>query len=356
MALERLLLHVLGRLNLDPCLRRDNVLRKRTDVASLVRTLGTSPLRRQGPKLAAFTCMFLLALTANATQPDPPQGFGFQILTADDSAITRRISEDLYKRLVPIFGGFRTELAQRRRTLYVAIGPNALREVAARQCDCVVVSAFTSSQVYRSIAGKLPPGRAAAITGVYAEPAPADQLRLAALLYRRPVRVAALLGAETAFLKPALASEKVAVLEAGAERNNGSGSDINQLLNRIAQTDVLLALPDAAIYNTENFRNILLSTYRHKQGVIGFSADMVKAGALGTTYSEVEDINTQVAEIAAAYVAGGKLPAPQFPHYFRTIVNEGVARSLDVTVDDAARRFARLPPAAPPLSSPIQRP
>lgn len=307
-------------------------------------------MSRMGPRLAhkLLLCTLLLpaASAAKAAQPDPPQGFGFQILTADDSAITRRISEDLYKRLVPIFGSFRTELAQRRRTLYVAIGPSALREVAARQCDCVVVSAFTSSQVYRAIAARLPPGRAAAITAVYAEPAPADQLRLAALLYRRPVRVAALLGAETAFLKPALALEKVTVLEAGAERDNGS--DINQLLNRIAQTDVLLALPDAAIYNTENFRNILLSTYRHKQGVIGFSADMVKAGALGTTYSEVEDINTQVAEIAAAYVAGGKLPAPQFPRYFRTIVNEGVARSLDVTVDDAARRFARLPPAAAP--------
>ena len=355
MALARRLLHVLGRWNLGPCLRRGDVLRKRADVASLVRTLCTSPLRRQGPKFAALMCTFLLALTAHAAQPHPPQGFGFQILTADDSAITRRISEDLYKRLVPIFGSFRTELAQRRRTLYVAIGPSALREVAARQCDCVVVSAFTSSQVYRGIAARLPPGRAAAITAVYAEPAPADQLRLAALLYRRPVRVAALLGDETAFLKPALVLEKVTVLEAGAERDNGGGN-INQLLNRIAQTDVLLALPDAAIYNTENFRNILLSTYRHKQGVIGISADMVKAGALGTTYSEVEDINTQVAEIAAAYVAGGKLPAPRFPHYFRTIINEGVARSLDVTVDDAARRFARLPPAAAPLSSPVQRP
>lgn len=305
-------------------------------------------------KLACGACIAacLLATPAQAGKSDPIRDYGFQIVAADDSAVTRRITEDLVKRLVPIFGKFRTELAQRRRTLYVAIGPSALRDVAARRCDCVVVSAFTSSQVYRAIAGKLAPAQAAAITAVYAEPAPADQLRLAALLYRRPVRVAALLGADTAFLKPALASEKVTVLDAGQGDNGGgnsggkSGEDINDLLNRIAQTDALLALPDAAIYNAENFRNILLSTYRHKQGVIGFSADMVKAGALGTTYSDVEDINTQVAEIAAAYVAGGQLPAPQFPRYFRTIVNEGVAKSLDVTVDDAARHFARRPPGA----------
>jgi hypothetical protein len=285
--------------------------------------------------------------TAHATEPT--QGFRFQIVSADDSAITRRIAEDLYKRLVPTFAVFRTELAQRRRMLYVAIGPAALREVAARRCDCVVISAFTSSQVVRDIVGRLAPARQAAITAVYAEPAPADQLRLAALLYRRPVRVAALLGGETAFLKPLLAADKVAVLEASGNRDAiGDDGGINLLLNRIAQTDVLLALPDAAIYNTENFRNILLSTYRHKQGVIGFSADMVKAGALGTTYSEVEDINAQVAEIAAAYVAGGALPAPQFPRYFRSIVNEGVARSLDLTVTDAARHFAHPAPAPRP--------
>jgi len=323
-------------LNLDPRLRGDD---GSSFAVQGTRAIRTASPRRRGPKLLVLSCSLLFTLTANAAKPDPVQDYGFQIVTADDSAITRRITEDLYKRLVPVFGKFRTELAQRRRTLYVAIGPAALRDVAARRCDCVVVSAFTSSQVYRAIAGRLAPAQAAAITAVYAEPAPADQLRLAALLYRRPVRVAALLGADTAFLKPALALDKVAVLETG----QGDDSDINQLLNRIAQTDVLLALPDAAIYNAENFRNILLSTYRHKQGVIGFSADMVKAGALGTTYSEVEDINIQVAEIAAAYVAGGQLPAPQFPHYFRTIVNEGVARSLDVTVDDAARRFARHP-------------
>jgi len=292
--------------------------------------------------LLAAAALAFATTSAHAAKPEPATGFRFQIVTADDSALTRRIAEDLYKRLVPIFAVFRTELAQRRRMVYVAIGPSAMREVAARRCDCVVISAFTSSQVFRAIVDRLPASRAALVTAVYAEPAPVDQLRLAALLYRRPVRVGAILGAETGFLKPMLAADKVAVLEAGMD------GDINRMLNQIAQTDVLLALPDSTVYNTENFRNILLSTYRHKQGVIGFSADMVKAGALGTTYSEITDINTQVAEIAAAYVAGGELAPAQFPRYFRTIVNEGVARSLDVAVDDAARSFARPAPVAAP--------
>jgi hypothetical protein len=290
----------------------------------------------------AIAALLLACLPAQAARPaqEPVQGFRFQIVTAsaDDSVLTKRIAEDLYKRLVPIFSSFRTELAQRRRMLYVTIGPAALREVASKRCDCVVISAFTSSQVYRSIMARAAQGAAhpALSTAVYAEPAPTDQLRLAALLYRRPVRVAAILGADTNFLRPALEAEKVAVLDAG-------GEDINRLLNQIAQTDVLLALPDSTVYSTESIRNILLSTYRHKQGVIGFSADMVKAGALATTYSEIEDIDTQVAEIASAYVAGGELAPPQFPRYFRTIVNEGVARSLDLSVGDDVRGFSRRP-------------
>jgi hypothetical protein len=283
-----------------------------------------------------------LAHAATPKKPEPVQGYRYQIVTADDSAITRRIADDLVRRLVPTFAEFRTELAQRRRMVYVTVGPEALRRVAAQHCDCVVISTFTSSQVVRAIVGKLPAARAAAFTAVYAEPAPGDQLRLAAQLYGRPVRVAAILGADTAFLKPALEGGQVTVLDAGAD------DDINRLLGQIAQTDVLLALPDSAVYNTENFRNILLSTYRHKQGVIGFSSDMVKAGALATTYSEVEDINAQATEMAASYVTGGELPPPQFPRYFRTIVNEGVARSLDIAVPDSVRNFARPAPARRP--------
>ena len=283
---------------------------------------------------AAFALACCVAWPAGAA-PDKPQGYRFQIVTGDDGSVTRRIADDLYKRLVPTFAGFRTELAQRRRMVLVAIGPAALRDAAMRPCDCVVIAAFTSSQVWRDVMAQVPPARAASMTAIYAEPAPVDQLHLIALLYGRPARVAAIV-ADPRFFAPILGN--ATDLYAFSE-----GDDINRLLNRIAQTDVLLALPDNSVFNAENIRNILLSTYRHKQAVIGFSSDMVRAGALASTYSDIDDINEQVAETAARFVASGELDAPQFPRYFRTVVNEGVARSLDVTVDSAARNFARRP-------------
>lgn len=277
------------------------------------------------------------ASAAPAAPAVPTSGYRFQIVTGDDSGLTSRIAEDLLKRLVPIFAGYRTELAQRRRMVYVAIGPNALREVARRRCDCVVISAFTSSQVWHAIVDQLPPARARAMTAVYAEPAPSDQLRLATLLYRRPVRAAVLLGPETAFLLPQLLPALVGQAEV---LQVAQDDDMSDVLARTGRAEVLLALPDSTVYNPENIRNILLSTYRRKQAVIGFSADMVKVGALASTYSEVEDINAQVAELAAGFAASGRLPPPQFPRYFRTAINEGVARSLDIEVSEEARRFA----------------
>ena len=275
-------------------------------------------------------------------------GFRFQIVTGDDSSVTRRIAEDLYKRLVPVFGNFRTELAQKRRMVYVTIGPVALRNVASRKCDCVVIAAFTSSQIWRAVTADLPPSRLAAMTAIYAEPAPADQLRLISLLYKRPVRVAAIVSRETGFLKPLLNGAINVEIE-----DYSAGDDINYALNRVGdakvdEAKVLLAMPDRTVYSAENFRNILLSTYRHNQSVIGFSADMVRAGALATTYSNVEHINAQVADLAAEFVATGELQPPQFPRYFRTIINEGVAKSLSVAVSDDARKFGREPQSRRP--------
>lgn len=302
-------------------------------------------LRQARLALGALALAVICSPTFAEQYREPePSGFRFQIVTGDDTEVTRRIAEDLYKRLVPTFAAFRTELAQSRRMLYVTIGPTALRDAVARRCDCVVISAYTSSQVWHAITARLPRNRAMSLTAVYAEPAPADQLRLASLLYGRQPRIAAILSPETAFLRPVLDGEvEIQHFE--------PGDDINHALNRMTRAEALLAMPDSAVYNTESVRNILLSTYRRKQGVIGFSADMVKVGALASTYSEIEDINTQVAEIAAAFVITGELAPPQFPRYFRTVINEGVARSLDLRVTEAARQFARPAPGTAPKTA-----
>jgi hypothetical protein len=290
-----------------------------------------------GLACSAALCLALAAPRAWAKAPAAT--YPYQIVTTDDEDITKRISDDLRTRLNTALVVPQDASEPPRKTIYIAIGPLALSTLVARGVDGVVISAYTSSQVWHTVFARTKLAQRSAYTAVYAEPSPFDQLHLIALLYKRPVAVATIVSADTAFLQPVLraAGNEVTI------DNFGPSDDINSAMNRLAHTQVLLAMPDRTVYNSDNIRNILLSAYRHNQAVIGFSADMVKAGALASTYSEVDDINIQVAEIAAAYAATGELPAPQFPRYFSTIVNEGVARSLRVPVDSAARHFARHP-------------
>ncbi|HUP82311.1 MAG TPA: hypothetical protein VM260_27405, partial [Pirellula sp.] len=84
---------------------------------------------------------------------------------------------------------------------------------------------------------------------------------------------------------------------------------------------------------------------RSNRALIGFSDSMVKAGALATTYSSTEDIVAQLNEMLVEFDASGRLPDAQFPKYFSVIVNDSVARSLNIPVDEETRSLSKKPPA-----------
>ncbi len=279
-----------------------------------------------------------LLLAGASCQAAPVPGYGFQIVTDDDSRVTRQIVEDLTVRLKWALTAFIPS-----SNIYITIGPSALRAQLARRSDGVIISAYTSGEVFRSMLAGAPRVQRARTTALFAEPAPSDQLRLIALLYKRPVRIATLLGKHADVLANALRAQ---ARSEGADLKVDlmAPADLNLALNRLGNAQVLLAMPDQNVYHTESIRNILLTTYRRNVGVIGFSADMVNAGALASTYSDIEDINTQLADMVAEVAGRGTLPAPQYPRYFKVTVNQGIARSLGVHVDDAVLKLARQRP------------
>jgi hypothetical protein len=108
------------------------------------------------------------------------------------------------------------------------------------------------------------------------------------------------------------------------------------LQNVLSSSDVLLALPDAAVYNSSTIRNILLATYRSGVPLIGFSAGYVKAGALCAVFSTPEQIATQAAALIRQFRDTHVLPAAQYPQEFEVMVNEQVARSLGLHIRGAS--------------------
>lgn len=101
----------------------------------------------------------------------------------------------------------------------------------------------------------------------------------------------------------------------------------------LATSDALMAVPDPLIYNRETAQPILLTSYRQKKPIFGYSQSYVRAGALAAVYSSSKQIAKQVAEIALeSQQAPNLLPPPQAPKYFSIMLNYQVARSLNIAL------------------------
>jgi ABC-type uncharacterized transport system substrate-binding protein len=109
--------------------------------------------------------------------------------------------------------------------------------------------------------------------------------------------------------------------------------DLELLLNK---SNVLLAIPDAEVYNSLTMRNILMSTYRAKVPVVGFSSSFVKAGALFAVISTPSQIAAQATIFAGIFAANAQLPVPQYPVEFHVMFNQQVARSLGIPIKEYA--------------------
>lgn len=273
-----------------------------------------------------------------------------RIVTADNSESTRHIVDVLQKKFssAQVLSDLNKRPAKDKNTIYIAVGPAAFRAILGQETDGVITSVFTSRQAYRSIMMESGKKSRSTITAIYAEPSPNDQMRLISLLYKKRVSVAALISEKSEYLVPAL-QHSASQMNLDLDVNYVTADDnLNRILNRIAKANVLLAIPDGTIFNAENIRNILITTYRQNKSVVGFSSALVKAGALASTYSDIEDVIAQTDEILTDYANTGHLQEPQYPKYFNTIINDDVARSINLVIDDGARQFSRKPMAGKP--------
>ena len=112
----------------------------------------------------------------------------------------------------------------------------------------------------------------------------------------------------------------------------------------LADIDLLLTLPDPAVYNKRTIVSVLLSSYRQRVPVVGFSRAYVKAGALIALHSTPEQIGRQIAEALVHRLAHGRWPRAgiQHPNYFDVAINARVARSLGIRLPQPQDLLHRL--------------
>jgi putative ABC transport system substrate-binding protein len=112
-------------------------------------------------------------------------------------------------------------------------------------------------------------------------------------------------------------------------------SDLLKTLETAVENNkVLLAITDPLIYNSHSVKNILLTAYRHRKPVIGYSGSFVRAGAVAAIYTSAQYTGNTAAELISDFLQNSW----QFdkniykPDDFSVIVNRQVASSLEIVL------------------------
>ena len=119
---------------------------------------------------------------------------------------------------------------------------------------------------------------------------------------------------------------------------------VESLEKLLPELDLLLALPDAEVFNRGTAQTIFLTTYRYRVPVVGYSRSLTRAGALVSIFSSPDQIGQQAAELALKALSIGmvKLPSAQFPRYYSISINQHVARSLGLELPAEATLLKRM--------------
>lgn len=286
------------------------------------------------------------------------------IVSSDTAAAYTQTAEALTDHLVrqgiarvDIVQSLATELAARfksgqppRPNVYVALGSEATQLLAASGTQAPVLSALIPRRSFERIVRSQGKTVSARLSAIYLDQPLARQLALVRLALPQAKRLGVLWGAESADratgLRPLVTANGLELQETRVTQADDLPLALAQVLGG---SDVLLALADPAIYNSNTLQNILMSSFRARVPLVAFSPAYVRAGAVLALYTTPLQAGQQAAELVLGVLRGKSLPDHVLePNDFEVGVNAHVARVLDLTLDAQAlrlalRRLERLP-------------
>jgi ABC-type uncharacterized transport system substrate-binding protein len=227
--------------------------------------------------------------------------------------------------------------------LVVPVGVKAARFVAEYHAGRAPVLAL---MIPRATSEKLkwPAGLARKhISAVFIDQPPERSLALVEVVFPSARNVGLVVSGENEVVAKTL-------VKAAAQRNLrmnvatvGGPEDLPPALRRVlAESDVLLLVPDSIAINAGNAQNVLLTTYRFRIPVVGFSQGLTKAGAVASVYSSPAQIGLQGGQFALRLDADGELPAPGYSRENSFAFNPHVARSLGLVLPSEAEIRGKL--------------
>jgi len=282
------------------------------------------------------------------------------VVLSDESASYQEVADELRIRLTSGREGLRIEVLTAAAlsnvderdlgsyALVMTVGLAAAQAAVARENALAVLPPTLCLLIPRQSFERFVPTQAGArarrLSAVFIDQPLSRQLDLIRIALPDKSRVGVLLGPNSSEWQDELrdrARERSLTLAAAVVTE--AAGVYGALQKVLPESDLLLALPDTVALNATTAYGVLLTSYRAKIPVVGFSEGLVKAGALLALYSSGRQQGKQGAEIANRILAGdGGLPAPQYPTYFTVRVNSSVARSLGIQMEEEATMAAAL--------------
>ena len=224
-------------------------------------------------------------------------------------------------------------LNEQRVDLIVTVGINAADWVSGRTTTPLLAAMIPAAK-YADLLKKQP--RASQVSAIYIDQPWARQADLLHAAMPDRNKIGVLYSADTRLdlqsLRNVLSNHGLKLVARQIQSNATLSSDLEEAL---AQSEVLLAIPDISIYNSNNIRNILLSSYQQRIPLVGLSQAYVNAGALCAVFSTPEQLATQASVAVTLYAKTKHLPEPQSPTLYTIAVNPDVARTLGISIKSA---------------------
>lgn len=212
------------------------------------------------------------------------------------------------------------------------VGSEALEQYIVQRHTKPAVTMYVSSVTFNRIIQAQSGKPTSHIAALYSDPPPLLQVALAKLFYKRKLNIGVLVSDDSAFLAD-IFSDAEGMLDgvSATPIHVQSQKDIRSALRDLVKFDALIAVADSTIYNKETAGYLLLWSYENNIPFFGYSAGVVKAGATGAAYIDIEDTMLAVIDmLKEVHVHGNGSDSRRFSKKVKAVINRGVAKTLDL--------------------------
>lgn len=228
--------------------------------------------------------------------------------------------------------------------LIISLGRSPLEELVKTEHQEPILAAVITYQDFREIVKQQSANNT--LSAIFYDPDPLRQITLGKLLLPLSDTVGVMHSMEPPFfIEEYQAMAEALGLSLNAIPLKQTTEVAIQFPRLVQKADFIIAQPDPVIYNNQTLPRVLLTSYRQRKVVIGYSTGVVKAGAVATTYTTAEMLIDDLEESALEILSNKTDSFTRHSKYYDISYNLEVANSLGLDIvskEELQKKIAEL--------------